>query len=229
MVWLDSLLRVAQGWNQGVRQFAFPSGASSPLWSLGGYWHNSVSCVCRTKISPHSCWLSARGQLLEATCHFLPCGSLHNMAVCPSKANRAFESLTSCLWPLDSFKKTDLIRSGPPTFKGKELYIYRLYTQGSTIHGGHSAYHRGMCCAESFCWRREEVLISRLALEVAWKHSCCKYLMEPHYMPDARDGATSKADGIPALLELTVQRPLEKFHCHFVTDYGDGCTTLCKH
>lgn len=34
-------------------------------------------------------------------------------------------------------------------------------------------------------------------------------------MPDARDGATSKADGIPALLELTVQRPLEKFHCHF--------------
>lgn len=34
---------------------------------------------------------------LEATCHFLPCGSLHNMAFCPYKANRAFESLTFCL------------------------------------------------------------------------------------------------------------------------------------
>lgn len=47
--------------------------------------------------------------------------------------------------------------------------------------------------------------------------------------PGARDGAANKADVIPTLLELTVQRTLEKFPCCLKIDFGDGCTTLCKY
>ena len=39
----------------------------------------------------------------------------------------------------------------------------------------------------------------------------------PGARPGARDGAANKAGRIPALLELTVLRPLEKFRGRFKT------------
>ena len=129
-LWLDSLLRVSQGWNQA----ACSSGAWSTPPSSRGCWQNSVPCGCRTE-SPLSCWPSARGQLLEATCYFLPCGPHHNVAVCPFKANRRAFAATLNLWllvsDLYSFSKR-MVWLGPPSFKVKELYIHRVCTLGTS-------------------------------------------------------------------------------------------------
>lgn len=135
---------------------ALPSGA----WSL------FKACVVIDRIqflmvtglkSPLSCQLSARGQLLEATCHFLQCDPVHNMAVCPFKSSRRASAAT--LNVSDVFisdlqtlflKKTSLIRSGPPTFKGKELQINRVCTPRSRNGGGLSAYQRGNSWIDTF-------------------------------------------------------------------------------
>lgn len=78
------------------------------------------------------------------------------MAVCIFKVNRIasaatlnlsdFLSLTSRLF----FNKAGLIRSGPPTFLGKELHIYGMYTPGSRPLGSHCVCHREISWVESF-------------------------------------------------------------------------------
>lgn len=120
------------GWNQGVCRVVFPSGAWSPLTSSCGYWQKSVPCGSTIEIPPLSCWSSARGQPLEATCYFLPYGVSATWQFAPSRSTgehvpQLWISLTSCHWPVDFF----LISSGPPTFTGKALYIYTVCTPGS--------------------------------------------------------------------------------------------------
>lgn len=179
-----------------------------------------------------SCWLSARGQLLEPTCRFLPCGFFHSMAGSPFKASRRasaatlnlsdFLSLTSRLFS----QKADLIRSGPPTFIRKELWIYRVCTPGSRTLGSHCSHHRKISWVEH--WRREVVYFLYLGWRSGWQESM--HITDTWWiLLCAKQEAADKADIPPALLKLMAQRPLEKFCCHYGIDYGDGCTSLCKY
>lgn len=124
---------------------------------------------------PLSCWPSAKGQLLEPTCCFLPHGPFHSMVGSPFKASRRASAATLnlsdflSLTPRLFFQKAGLIRSGPPTFIGKELYIYRVCTPGSRNLRSHSSHHREISWVEH--WRKEVVYFLHLGWYSRWQES----------------------------------------------------------